>query len=97
MGELPFSATLHLGGQFSFEEADSAAAPEAGATARLARFRLSARRNRIWGKKGFPRVSTYPACARFRFGDWRLGEVRHSADIPAGIAGNQKKFTACAL
>ena len=42
-----------------------------------------------------PRVTTYPASARFKFGDGRLKGVRCSADFPAGTAGYREKFTAC--
>ena len=34
-----------------------------------------------FGQKGRQKVSTCPAPARFRFGDRRLGDVRHAADI----------------
>ena len=42
-------------------------------------------------------MASYPASARFKFGDGRLGEVLHEADIPAGIVGNRGKLTAFAL
>ena len=40
---------------------------------------------------------TYPACARFKFGDGRLGEVRSAADTPVGIAVGPGKFTVFGL
>ena len=43
------------------------------------------------------RVSTYPAGARFKFGDGRLGGVRLAADLPLVIAGTKGEFTAFAL
>ena len=55
------------------------------------------RQNRLLGKKGRQKVSTYPASARGRFGDGRLGDVRHAADIPACISGSQGNFAAFAL
>ena len=42
-------------------------------------------------------MSAYPSKARCRFRDGRAGGVRYAADIPAGIAGNQGKFSAFAL
>ena len=42
-------------------------------------------------------VSTYPSSARCHSCDGRLGDVRHAADIPAGIAGSTGEFTASAL
>ena len=73
------------------------AALEIGATANLLRFSWLARHNRILERRGVRRVTTYPSWARFRFGGWRLGAVRHAADIPVGIAGNKGMFTAFAL
>ena len=35
--------------------------------------------------------------ARFRVGSGRLGEVRHAAGIPVGVAGNTGKFAAFML
>ena len=75
-----FSTTLDLGVQFLFEEAASVVVLDIGAAANLACFRLLAHRNRILEREGFLRVPTYPAGARFKFGDGRLGEVRHAAD-----------------
>ena len=79
----PSQSVKDEGIQFSFEKADSVVVPESG---NLARFRGLARRNRILERRGFLRVSTYPACARFKFGDGRLGEARHAADVPVGTA-----------
>ena len=69
---------------------------DAGAAANLVCFRLLGHHNRILGRNGFPRVPTYPARVRFTFAYGRLGEVRHAADFPVGIATNRGKFTAFA-
>ena len=41
-------------------------------------------------------VSPHPASARFRFGNGRLGDVRHTAVATVGNAGNKGDFTAFA-
>ena len=69
----------------------------AGATANLACFRCLAHHDCILEKAGVSRVSTYPPCARFKFGDGRLGEVRHFADSPVSFVGEKGKFTASVL
>ena len=43
----------------------------------------------VWG---VPRAETFSACARFKFGDGRLGVVRCAADSLVGIAGSRGKF-----
>ena len=48
-------------------------------------------------KMGFPKVNPYPTMARFTFGDRRVGEVRHAAEIKVGIAGRRGAFAACVL
>ena len=77
--------------------ADSVAVLDIGATANLICFRWLERHNRLQAKRGYPKVSTYSSTARPRFGDGRLGEVRHAADTTVGIAGHKDKFAACAL
>ena len=94
MGKQSFPTTLDLDCMFVFAEADSVAAFGAGANAHFACSRLLERRNRILERTGLLRVSTYPACARFRFGGGRLGAVRHTADIAVGKANNAGEFTA---
>ena len=84
--EESFSTTLDVGGLFVPAESDSVFGLDAGATANLVCFRYLERHDRILQRKGFPRVSSYPASARFKFGDGRLGEVLH-----AGIGGNRGK------
>ena len=76
---------------------DTAVVSDTGATANIVCFSWLAHRNRIVEQRGIPRVTTYPAKARTRIGDGRLGGVRHTADIPAGIAGDREMFTAFAL
>ena len=73
---------------------DGAAALDTGATAHLVCFSWLARHNRILELRGIPGVTAYPSQARFRFGDGRLGEVRHEANVPVGIAGSKNMFTA---
>ena len=70
---------------------------ETGATANLARFRWLEHRNRFLEGEGYQKVSTYRSSARFRFGDVRLGGVRHAVDIPVRIAGSTGEVTAFAL
>ena len=76
---------------------DSAVALETGATANLAYFRWLGNRNSLLEKRGFRRVSTFWACARYKFCDGRLGEVRFAAGNPVGLAGCRGTFAACAL
>lgn len=68
-----------------------------GAAANPARFCCLSNRNLPPEKHGLPRVSTYSACARFQFGDGRLGEVRLAVDIHAGIEVRKRTFAAFAL
>ena len=60
----------------------------------LGAFSVAAESQIALGKHGFLRVSTHPACARFKFGDARLSEKRFAAYIPAGIAGRKGALTA---
>ena len=72
------------------------AALDTGDTANLVCFRRLEHHHRLFedGRQG---VSTYPLAARIRFGDGRLGEVRHAADTPLGTAENRGKFSASVL
>ena len=70
---------------------------DTGDTASLVRFRWLEHPYRIFERRGYREVSTYPLHARSRFGDGCLGEVRHAADVPVGVAGSKGKFTAFAL
>ena len=87
---------MDMANLFFVSQEDSVAVLEAGAAANPVGFSRLARHNRILGKYGIPRATTFPSEARFRFGDGRLGEVRHEADISLGGAGNRGKFTAFA-
>ena len=42
-------------------------------------------------------AQTYPARARFKFRNGRVGDVRYAADIPAGIAGGRGEIAASLL
>ena len=77
--------------------AESLAVLDTGAAADLVRFRLLGRRNKFPERNRISRVTIYPACARFKFGLGRLGEVRYVADIPAGMACCRDKFGAFVL
>ena len=92
-----FSTTLGLGGQFLRTGADSVAVLDTAATANLARFQWLGHHKKFLGREGFPRISTYLACAPFNFGDGRLGEARYAADPPVGIADCRGKFAASVL
>ena len=70
---------------------------DTGATANLVRSCWLEHHNQLLERRGFQRVSTYPSKATIRSGDWRLLEVHHAADIPAGIVGDTSKFAACVL
>ena len=87
-----FSASPDLGGQFLRIDAAFVAVLNASAAPNLARFRRVGHRNEYSEREENPRVTAYAACARYKFGDGRLGEVRRAADISAGIAGSRGKF-----
>ena len=67
------------------------------AAANIARSRWLRNRNLFLGALGQPHVSTYLACARFKFDDRRLGEVSFAADTTVGATGCKAAFTAFAL
>ena len=76
-------------------EADCVVVLDTSAPANLTwRIRRHTSISECWG---VPRAETYPACARFKFGDGRLEEVHYASEIPAGIAGGPGKFTAFKL
>ena len=95
--EQSFATSMDAGDLFLVSQDDSVVASALGATADIVCFSWLARHNRNLGRRGIPRVATYPSRERFRFGDGRLGEVRYAADIPAGIAGNRGVSTAFVL
>ena len=88
---------MDLGDLFLVPREDSVVALNTSTAANIVRFSWLAYRNRILEGRGAPRVSTYHSKARFRFGDGRLGEVRHAADILVGVAADKGKFAAFAL
>ena len=77
-------------------DAGSAAVLGIRATANTVCANWLVHRDEVFGRCGGPRADTYPACARHKFGDGLLNEVRCAADIPAGLAGNRGKFPAFA-
>ena len=91
-----FATTLDAGGLFSVSGSDSVVVLDTSHTANLARCRSLEHHNRILQRKGYLRVTTRPASARFRFGDGRPGGVRRAAEIPVGIAGSKGGFTSFA-
>ena len=62
------------------------------ATAKLTRFRWLGNHISLPAQRGMPRANTYQAKARLKFGDGRMAEVRHAADVTVGIAGNKAPF-----
>ena len=70
---------------------------DTAATASLVRFRWLTHRNSILEKVGIPRLSTYLALARFKFGGGGIGDARFVADIAMGAAGAKGIFTASVL
>ena len=91
------STTLEAGSRLVCTHEDSFVILNTGATANLVRFRWLAHRSSLLGNMCLPRVTTYPAWARFKFGDGRMGDVRFAADITAGTAGARGNFAASAL
>ena len=76
---------------------DSVAILETGAATNLVCLKWLVHHNGILDSKNVPRVPTCPACARFKFGDARLGTARRAADILVGIAGNRGRLMAFAV
>ena len=48
--------------------------------------------NEILERKGGHRGGTYPACAKFKFGNSRMEYVRFAVDVPVGLAGRRGTF-----
>ena len=92
----PFSTTLDSESQLS-GMSEEGEVLDAGAAASLARFRWLDNRSQLLEKHAFSHVLTHPACARFKFGGGRLGEVRSAADITVGNAGCKETSTVFAL
>ena len=95
--EQSFSASPDSGCQLVCARDDSVVVLDTGATANLVCFRWLSRHNSPLEQKGFLRVLTYPAQARFKFGDGRTGNVCFAADITEGTAGAKGALTAFAL
>ena len=70
---------------------------DTGTAANLACSQWLNRNNSMLGKMGPPRVPTYPAQERFKFGEGRMGDVRFAADKTRGIAGAKGNSTAFVL
>ena len=94
--EQSFSATSDSCGQFIVVVAGCMLVSETGDTANLARCMWLGLSDKISARWGAPRAETLPACARFTFGDDRLGEVHCAADSPVGIVGNRGNLAAFA-
>ena len=94
--EILFS-TIDLGGEFVVSPASSVVVLDTGATANLVCRQWLANHNRFLERQGIEKAHLYPADARFKFGDGRIGEVRYAADITVGIAGRKGSFTAFVL
>ena len=60
---------------------------ETGAAADLVCHKWIANHNLFLQKLGLPKMLSYSAAARFKFGDGRVGEVKRAADIEVGIPG----------
>ena len=82
-----FSTNLDLGGQFVCARDDSVVVLDSGSTDDLVSLKVLENHNSYLRKMGFLRAIPYPAMARSKFGDGRVGEVRHAAEIKVGIAG----------
>ena len=76
---------------------DSVVILDTGATANLVCFNWLSHHNDLLARRGLPKVVSYPARAMFKFGDGRVGEVCHAADIAVGVAGFKGAFTAFVL
>ena len=88
---------IGFGGQLPRMGEGGAVALGTGATANLVRFRRSVNRNLLLEMHGLPRVSTCPACTRFKFGGDRLREGRFAADISLEFAVCKGTFAASVL
>ena len=60
---------------------------QTGAAAKLVCSKCLENHNSLSGRRELPRVSTYPASARFKFGGGSLRKERSAADITIGAAG----------
>ena len=95
--EQSFSATMEVGGQISAPQSESAVVLDTGAAANLVCYNWLDNHNLFLGLQGLVKAVPYPSNARFEFGDGRIGEVKHVADIKVGIAGCKGASTAFVL
>ena len=90
--EQSFSTTLEAGSQLICTRANSLVIPDAGATASRVCLRRLNHHNSMLGRVGLPRVSTYPAQVRYKFGG-----VQFATYITVGTAGPKGNSTAFVL
>ena len=90
--EQSFSTTLEAGSQLICARENSLVIPDAGATASQVRLRWLNHHNSMLGKVGLPRVSTYPAQVRYKFGC-----VQFATYITVGAAGAKGNSAAFVL
>ena len=95
--EQSFAVEKDLGGVPMASKVECVAVLDTGATANLVRLKWLANHKSHLQKTGLPKVNTYPAAARIKFGDGRIGEVRPAADIQVGIAGRKSTCSAFVL
>ena len=74
---------------FSLKRGGSAAVLETGPTANLACFKWRKNHTGLLKKFGPPAAEASPACARPKFGNSRIEEIRFAADAPVEIAGRR--------
>ena len=92
-----FSATVEVGGRFARAHGDSVVVLLAGTAANLVCFKWLGNHISLPRKTGGPKVNTYLAMARFRFGDSRIGDVRYASDIKVGTPGSSGAVAAFVL
>lgn len=95
--EHSFVTSLSKGRPILYAHNDSVVIMDTGATANLVCFNWLSHHKYLLARRGLPKVDSYPAHAMFKFGDGRLGEVCHAADITVGVAGVKGTFTAFVL
>ena len=78
---------MEAGGQFAAPSSESVVALGIGATANLVCRKWLENHNPFLDKRGLEKAVPYPSTARFKFGDGKIGEVQHAADIKVDVAG----------
>ena len=86
-----------MGGRLLRMGAGSLVVLKIGTAANLVRCLWLGHRDKPLKRNGFSRVSTYPACARLKFGGGRFREIRYGTDTQPGIARCPGEFTAFRL